>query len=160
MCAADLDDVWADEEEDDDADDGADGELTYSVTEYLDEVQGVLTRELRGAWVQGEIADFKPTRSGHTYFSLIEEDDEGRRCVLNVNYWRGKQAQLTPKLARHGLVLADGLQVRLRCTRTSTRCAVRSACRSTTSPRVTRWANFSGSVMRCCANCAKRDCST
>ena len=122
MCAADLDDVWDDDEDDDDVDghggahDEPEGELTYSVTEYLDEVQGVLTRELRGAWVQGEIADFKPTRSGHTYFSLIEEDDEGRRCVLNVNYWRGKQAQLTPKLARHGLVLADGLQVRLRCT--------------------------------------------
>jgi exodeoxyribonuclease VII large subunit len=116
MSADDLDDVWDDEDEDDDADEEADGELTYSVTEYLDEVQGVLTRELRGAWVQGEIADFKPTRSGHTYFSLIEEDDEGRRCVLNVNYWRGKQAQLTPKLTRHGLVLADGLQVRLRCT--------------------------------------------
>lgn len=115
MSADDLDDVWDDEDEDE-SEDEVDGELTYSVTEFLDEVQGVLTRELRGAWVQGEIADFKPTRSGHTYFSLIEEDDEGRRCVLNVNYWRGKQAQLTPKLARHGLVLADGLQVRLRCT--------------------------------------------
>jgi exodeoxyribonuclease VII large subunit len=116
MSADDLDDVWGDDEDEDESEDEADGELTYSVTEFLDEVQGVLTRELRGAWVQGEIADFKPTRSGHTYFSLIEEDDEGRRCVLNVNYWRGKQAQLTPKLARYGLVLADGLQVRLRCT--------------------------------------------
>jgi exodeoxyribonuclease VII large subunit len=85
---------------------------TFGVRELADAVNQVLRRGFRdGVWVRGEI-DGIQQRSGHVYFTLTEQTDEGRASVqvaLFANTWY----RLRPVLARHRLRLGNGLAVRI-----------------------------------------------
>jgi len=85
---------------------------TFSVRELADAVNQVLRRGFRdGVWVRGEV-DGIQQRSGHVYFTLTEQTDEGRASVqvaLFANTWY----RLRPVLARHRLRLGNGLAVRI-----------------------------------------------
>jgi exodeoxyribonuclease VII large subunit len=87
-------------------------ELTFSVAELSDAINGVLRRGFHdGVWVRGEIQGWNE-RGPHAYFRLVEETDTGR-AVINVQFFGGVRARLRPLLAKSGLRLADGLKVRI-----------------------------------------------
>ncbi|MEX0848271.1 MAG: exodeoxyribonuclease VII large subunit, partial [Ilumatobacteraceae bacterium] len=93
-----------------DLDDGS--EVTYTVGELTDAINGVLRRGFRdGVWVRGEIQGFNE-RGPHAYFRLVEETDSGK-AVVNVQFFAPSRAKLRPLLAKSGLRLADGLKVRI-----------------------------------------------
>ena len=93
-----------------DLDDGS--EVTYTVTELTDAINGVLRRGFRdGVWVRGEIQGFNE-RGPHAYFRLVEETDSGK-AVVNVQFFAPARARLRPLLAKNRLRLADGLKVRI-----------------------------------------------
>lgn len=93
-----------------DLDDGS--EVTYTVAELTDAINGVLRRGFRdGVWVRGEIQGFNE-RGPHAYFRLVEETDSGK-AVVNVQFFAPARARLRPLLAKNRLRLADGLKVRI-----------------------------------------------
>ena len=93
-----------------DLDDGSD--VTYTVSELTDAINGVLRRGFRdGVWVRGEIQGFNE-RGPHAYFRLVEETDSGK-AVVNVQFFAPARARLRPLLAKHRLRMADGLKVRI-----------------------------------------------
>jgi exodeoxyribonuclease VII large subunit len=91
-------------------DDGANP--TYSVGELADAINEQLRRGfVDGVWVRGEIDGLR--NSGpHTYFSLVEHDDDGK-AVLNVSLFAPMKRNLTPLLKRSRLELANGMKVRI-----------------------------------------------
>jgi exodeoxyribonuclease VII large subunit len=85
---------------------------TYRVGELADAVNQVLRRGFRdGVWVRGEI-DGIQQRSGHVYFTLTEQNDDGR-ASLSVALFANTWYRLRPVLARHRLRLGNGLAVRI-----------------------------------------------
>ena len=53
---------------------------TYSITELVDEINGVLEDSFEeGFWVWGEISGLS-TKNRHTYFTLVEQEP-GSRCL-------------------------------------------------------------------------------
>lgn len=85
---------------------------TFSVTELVDRVNGVLHRDLgAGVWVRGEIQGWNE-RGPHAYFRLVEDGPSGK-AVVNVQLFAPARARLRPLLERHRLRLSDGIQVRV-----------------------------------------------
>ena len=88
---------------------------TYSITELVDEINGVLEDSFEeGFWVWGEISGLS-TKNRHTYFTLVEQEPGSRskKAQINVNLWAGDMVKLRPVLSAAGLELADGLKVRI-----------------------------------------------
>ncbi|MFA4888874.1 MAG: exodeoxyribonuclease VII large subunit [Candidatus Omnitrophota bacterium] len=46
----------------------------YSVSEVTHDIKGILENTFREIWVEGEISNFKPSSSGHYFFSLKDEN--------------------------------------------------------------------------------------
>jgi len=92
-------------------DDG--GDLTYSVCELAEAINDQFRRGFRdGVWVRGEINGLQH-RGPHTYFSLVEDGDDGKG-VLRVQLFAPAKRRLTPVLKRANLDLRDGMKVRIR----------------------------------------------
>ncbi|MEM9747282.1 MAG: exodeoxyribonuclease VII large subunit [Actinomycetota bacterium] len=95
---------------DDVPDDAADP--TYSVSELADAINDRLRSGFDdGVWVRGEI-DGLNHRGPHTYFSLIEDGDDGK-AVLNVQLFAPAKRRITPVLRKANLELRDGMKVRV-----------------------------------------------
>lgn len=89
-----------------------DSELTYSVGELADAINGSLRREFgEGVWVRGEIQGWSD-RGPHAYFKLVEDTERGK-ASLNVQFFAPSRSRLRPLMQRHRLQLVDGLKVRI-----------------------------------------------
>ena len=87
-------------------------DVTLSVSQYIDVVNGVLKGALgAGQWVQGEIEGFNG-RGKHTYFTIVERID-GKKAALSVAIWEFNLRKIKPLLVQHRLELRDGIKVRL-----------------------------------------------
>jgi len=85
---------------------------TYSVCELADAINDQLRRGFSdGVWVRGEI-DGLSNRGPHTYFSLVEDGDDGR-AVIQVQLFAPTKKRLTPLLRKHRLELRNGMKVRI-----------------------------------------------
>ena len=69
-------------------------------------------------WVEGQVSNLHLARSGHTYFDLIEPNDQpgaAPSALFGVTLWKGNRPGVERTLAEAGgLALADDLVVRLR----------------------------------------------
>ena len=69
-------------------------------------------------WVEGQISNLHLARSGHTYFDLIEPNDqpgEAPTALFSVTLWKGNRPGVERTLAKAGgVALEDDLVVRLR----------------------------------------------
>ena len=69
-------------------------------------------------WVEGQISNLHLARSGHTYFDLIEPNDqpgEAPTALFSVTLWKGNRPGVERTLAEAGgVALEDDLVVRLR----------------------------------------------
>ena len=74
----------------------------YSVSEITRDIKTLLEDRFPVIWVQGEISNFKRHFSGHSYFSLKDENAQVA-CVL----WKGRSFSLQ-------VPLQDGLKIMLR----------------------------------------------
>jgi exodeoxyribonuclease VII large subunit len=85
---------------------------TYSVAELAEAINDQLRRSFSdGVWVRGEIDGLR--HSGpHTYFSLVEDADDGR-AVLSVSLFAPMKRNLTPLLKKNRLELGNGMKVRI-----------------------------------------------
>ncbi len=93
-------------------DSGDSGELTLSVSQFIDVVNDVLRETFGGGlWVQGEIEGFNG-RGKHAYFNIVERDGDNK-AALSISIWQGNMTRLRPLLAKHRLELADGIKVRI-----------------------------------------------
>ena len=85
---------------------------TYGVAELAEAINDQLRRGFTdGVWVRGEI-DGLANRGPHTYFSLVEQTEEGK-AVLNVQLFAPMKRRLTPILKRNRLELRNGMKVRI-----------------------------------------------
>ena len=92
-------------------DDG--GEPTYSVCELAQAINDQFRRGFRdGVWVRGEINGLQD-RGPHTYFSLVEDGDDGKG-VIRVQFFGPAKRRMIPVLRRANLNLRDGMKVRIR----------------------------------------------
>jgi exodeoxyribonuclease VII large subunit len=90
----------------------SDDEVTYSVSEYIEVVNGVLKKAHgAGVWIQGEIEGFNG-RGRHTYFTVVERSN-GKKASVSVAVWEFSLRKMKPLLAQHRLELRDGIKVRL-----------------------------------------------
>ena len=86
---------------------------TYSVCELADAINDHLRRGFGdGVWVRGEI-DGLSNRGPHSYFSLVEDGDDGR-AVIQVQLFAPAKKRLSPILRKHRLELRNGMKVRIR----------------------------------------------
>ncbi|MGH9045585.1 MAG: exodeoxyribonuclease VII large subunit [Acidimicrobiales bacterium] len=88
-----------------------------SITQLYDRVDGALKREFpprEPIWVRGAIQSISD-RTGHCYIDLVEPEARLKRQspVLKVRCWRREWGALQGKLARAGVVLAEGMVVNL-----------------------------------------------
>ncbi len=85
---------------------------TYGVAELAEAINAQLRRGFTdGVWVRGEVNGLSD-RGPHTYFSLIEQTDEGK-AVLNVQLFAPAKRRLRPLLERNRLELRNGMKVRI-----------------------------------------------
>ena len=69
-------------------------------------------------WVEGQVSNLHLARSGHTYFDLVEPNDEPGKApaaLFGVTLWKGNMPGIERTLAEAGgLALEDDLVVRMR----------------------------------------------
>lgn len=90
-------------------------EQTYSVPEFVDHVNELLRESFSGMWITGEIEGWNG-RGQHAYFSLVGVGPDGAKAVLNASLFAFHRRRVEGALQRAGLVLADGVKVRVRGT--------------------------------------------
>lgn len=109
----DFDDEFTDDFDDDTDDDDPIEAVTYSVSELATAINGALEDSFDdGVWVWGEITGLS-VKGGHSYFTLVEQNRQGKRSQLNVNLWRGEFEKIRPLLMKSGVTLENGLRVRV-----------------------------------------------
>lgn len=86
-----------------------------SVSELINAINAVLTRQFRDVWVYGEVGKVSQPSSGHVYFDLVEDND-GEKHVISVKLWRGVRQRLMPKMQQHDMEIVSGIKVRIRGT--------------------------------------------
>lgn len=86
-----------------------------SVSELINAINAVLTRQFRDVWVYGEVGKVSQPSSGHVYFDLVEDND-GEKHVISVKLWRGVRQRLMPKMQQHDMDIVSGIKVRIRGT--------------------------------------------
>ncbi len=85
---------------------------TYTVGELASAINEQLRRGFfDGVWVRGEIDGLRHA-GPHTYFSLVEDGDDGR-AVLGVSLFAPMKRNLTPLLKKNRLELENGMKVRI-----------------------------------------------
>ena len=98
------------------ADEYEDTMSSYSVSRLLATARDAIDAELGGpVWVEGEISGFKKGRNNHTYFDLIEKDDEDRVIAkVSVALWAGNRAKVNARFKDTGPIRMDeGVRVRI-----------------------------------------------
>ena len=86
---------------------------TYSISELAVVINEVFNDNFdSGLWVWGEISGLSK-KGPHTYFTLVDKTDDGKRNQLNVNLWGGELTKIRPILMKSGLELANGVKVRI-----------------------------------------------
>jgi exodeoxyribonuclease VII large subunit len=78
-------------------------ERSYSVSQITTAIRNLLEGELAGVTVEGEISNFRPSSTGHLYFSLKDE-----QAVLSVVMFKNRIFGLTFKPADGMVVRATG----------------------------------------------------
>ena len=86
-----------------------------SVSELINAINALLTRQFRDVWVYGEVGKVSQPSSGHVYFDLVEDND-GEKHVISVKLWRGVRQRLMPKMQQHDMDIVSGIKVRIRGT--------------------------------------------
>jgi exodeoxyribonuclease VII large subunit len=86
-----------------------------SISELINAINAVLTRQFRDVWVYGEVGKVSQPSSGHVYFDLVEDND-GEKHVISVKLWRGVRQRLMPKMQQHDMDIVSGIKVRIRGT--------------------------------------------
>ncbi len=89
---------------------------SFSVSRLLATARDAIDAELGGpVWVEGEISGFKKGRNNHTYFDLIEKDDEDRVIAkVSVALWAGNRAKVNARFKDTGPIRMDeGVRVRI-----------------------------------------------
>lgn len=90
------------DEDDDIAEDAPQGPASLTVSQLTQQVKGLLEKQIGLVWVRGEISNFKPSPSGHVYFSL---KDEG--ASLSCAMFRGASSKMR-------FAVKDGMEVLVR----------------------------------------------
>jgi len=72
----------------------------YSVSEITREIRGLLESEFGLVWIEGEISNFRRPASGHSYFTLKDENAQIRSVLFR-------------RSARLRFKLEDGLKIRI-----------------------------------------------
>lgn len=88
----------------------------YTVSRLLSAARRAIDTELGGpVWVEGEISGFKKGRNNHTYFDLVESDEDGRVIAkLAVALWSGNRARVNARFKDSGPIrMDDGVRVRI-----------------------------------------------
>jgi exodeoxyribonuclease VII large subunit len=91
-------------------------EQSYTVSRLLSAARDAIDAELGGPiWVEGEISGFKKGRNNHTYFDLIEKDDEDRVIAkVSVALWAGNRSRVNARFKDTGPIRMDeGVRVRI-----------------------------------------------
>ncbi len=90
-------------------------EETYSVARLCEEVRDLVNQAYFSVWVAGEVQRIKRHRSGHLYFELVEKG-AGDKIVgrLEAVVWRKDLQRVERVLARSGLEIVEGQQIRCR----------------------------------------------
>lgn len=86
-----------------------------SVSELIDDINGVLQREFRGVWVYGEVSKVSNAASGHCYFDLVEDDD-GNKKVISVKLFKQVRQRVAAKMQQYEMEIVSGIKVRIRGT--------------------------------------------
>lgn len=86
-----------------------------SVSELIDDINGVLQREFRDVWVYGEVSKVSNAASGHCYFDLVEDDD-GNKKVISIKLFKQVRQRLAAKMQQHEMEIVSGIKVRIRGT--------------------------------------------
>ncbi|MYG93785.1 MAG: exodeoxyribonuclease VII large subunit [Acidimicrobiia bacterium] len=93
---------------------------TYTVTELVARIRKVLAAEFgHGMWVKGEIRNLSIARSGHTYFDIIEPQEQIQsgaqpEAKMAVALFRASRSRIDETLRNHGgMTLEDGMRVRI-----------------------------------------------
>ncbi|MFZ4515923.1 MAG: exodeoxyribonuclease VII large subunit [Acidimicrobiia bacterium] len=92
-------------------------EMTFSVLELNTAVRQVLEVAFpHDLWVQGEVQRVSTSRNGHTYFQLVERDDDGNiKAALDVACWAGERRRIERDVRDHGgLTLESDTPIRIR----------------------------------------------
>ena len=90
--------------------------IRYSVSRLLATARDAIDAELGGpVWVEGEISGFKKGRNNHTYFDLIETDEQNRVIAkLSVALWAGNRNRVNARFKDTGPIrMDDGVRVRI-----------------------------------------------
>src|SRR5438045_9561159 len=56
----------------------------WAVRELMAAVRTALEREYTDVWVEGEISNFRPSESGHLYFTLKDGDSQLRVVIFRM----------------------------------------------------------------------------
>jgi exodeoxyribonuclease VII large subunit len=92
-------------------------EPTFSVSELGQLVRELLAEGIPSCWVTGEIQRGRAVQRGHFYFELVEKGlGDEIRGRLDAVVWRSDFERLRGALQQEGAGLADGLEIRCRCT--------------------------------------------
>jgi exodeoxyribonuclease VII large subunit len=92
-------------------------EPTFSVSELGQLVRELLAEGIPSCWVTGEIQRGRAVQRGHFYFELVEKGlGDEIRGRLDAVVWRGDFERIRGALLKEGAGLADGLEIRCRCT--------------------------------------------
>ncbi|MEY3615170.1 MAG: exodeoxyribonuclease large subunit [Actinomycetota bacterium] len=86
-----------------------------SVSELIDDINGVLQREFRDVWVYGEVSKVSNAASGHCYFDLVEDDDANKK-VISIKLFKQVRQRLAAKMQQHEMEIVSGIKVRIRGT--------------------------------------------
>jgi exodeoxyribonuclease VII large subunit len=96
---------------------GRQPEPTWSVGELADALGNVVRSAFADeVWVRGEIHDLARPASGHVYFTLVEERDDGGRACLPVMLSARAKGPVNRTLTEAGgaVRITDGTEVRIR----------------------------------------------
>jgi exodeoxyribonuclease VII large subunit len=86
-----------------------------SVSELIDDINGVLQREFRDIWVYGEVSKVSNAASGHCYFDLVEDND-GNKKVISIKLFKQVRQRVSTKMQQHEMEIVSGIKVRIRGT--------------------------------------------
>lgn len=87
-----------------------------TVTQLLGSAKRAITEELGGpVWVVGEISGLRRGRNSHTYFDLVEKDEDDRVTgLVSVALWAGNRKKVNERVKSTGPIrIDDGVQVRI-----------------------------------------------
>lgn len=93
-------------------------EPTFTINELNTVIRGALTDAFpHEVWVRGEVQRITTSRTGHTYFELVEKDSRRERVAarIDVALFKGNAPTINTRLREvPGVTLAPDIEVRIR----------------------------------------------